>query len=120
MNKLLTSYILFSLILGAFYPSTIAAQQYAWTQKASLPASPRYEAVAFTIAGKGYYGTGANFSISTVFNDFWEYDPALNAWSQKASVPGSFRYGAVGFEINGRGYVGTGWTANSTQLFDFY
>ena len=48
--------------------------------------------IAFSIAGKGYLGTGntgAPGSINDVQKDFWMYDPAINVWTQKADFGGS-------------------------------
>ncbi|MDR3094058.1 MAG: hypothetical protein LBU62_05385, partial [Bacteroidales bacterium] len=42
----------------------------------SLPVGKgRYQAVGFSVGGKGYIGTGWN-GDETVMKDFWEYDPA--------------------------------------------
>ena len=75
--------------------------------------SPRNLAVAFTINGKGYVGSG--FDSTNALSDFWQYDPAANAWSQVASMGDAAsgpqpRYSAVAFGIDaaGYGYVGTG------------
>jgi len=84
-----------------------------WAQVADLPASVRRNAVGFAINNKGYVGTGmdmaeASMSGSTTLNDFWEYDPALNAWTQKANYPGGFGFGvyfATAFVSGSKGYV---------------
>jgi N-acetylneuraminic acid mutarotase len=86
-----------------------------WTRKANQPdplgLGGRDGAVAFSIGNKGYFGTGGNnqnFNSPSVFNDFWEYDPATDTWTQKASFGGTARQNAVGFSIGSFGYVGTG------------
>ncbi|MBK7035807.1 MAG: hypothetical protein IPH42_05565 [Bacteroidetes bacterium] len=66
----------------------------------------RYGATAFSIAGKGYVGCGADEDYYR--NDFYEYDPQTNIWKQIADFPGSPRFNAVGLEILGRGFVGLG------------
>jgi hypothetical protein len=76
-----------------------------WTQKANFGGTARYGAVALTIGGKGYIGTGRD---ATRKNDFWEYDPATNSWAQKANFGGTARYFATGFTIGAKGYIGTG------------
>lgn len=48
----------------------------AWTQKTDFGNTARQAAVGFTIAGKGYVGTGWNGSSYT--KDFWEYDSGLD------------------------------------------
>lgn len=88
------------------------AEKNTWTQRASLPdaAAGRSSAVAFSISGKGYVGTGYNGTVS--LNDFYEYDPAANAWTAKAAFPGTARYGAVGFAVKTKGYIATGYDGN--------
>ena len=78
-----------------------------WTQKANLPASYRRASFGFELNGKGYVGGGiddAISSIGTIFNQFWMYDPSLNAWSSKANVPFS-AFRSAGISCNGKGYV---------------
>jgi len=75
-------------------------------------------AVAFTIAGKGYVGTG--YDGANRKKDFWQYDPATNVWTQKADFGGTSRYAAVGLSINGKGYIGTGWDGGSRDDFWMY
>jgi N-acetylneuraminic acid mutarotase len=82
-----------------------------WVEVASCTGmAPRNSAVAFTINGKGYVGSG--YDGSNVLSDFWEYDPVVNSWSQKASIGDNDglkpRYDAVAFAINQYGYVSTG------------
>ena len=81
-----------------------------WTQMASFPGQGRELPVSFSIGNKGYVGCG--FDFLSYFNDFWEYDPALNSWSQKASFGGLGRFAAVGFSMNNKGYLGTGGDLN--------
>ena len=77
-----------------------------WFQKASMSATQRGKAVAFSIGTKGYVGTGR---YGNYFNDFWEWDQSTNVWTQKANFGGAARYGAVGFSIGTKGYIGTGY-----------
>lgn len=84
-----------------------------WTQKAQFPGIGRDHAVGFSIGNKGYLGTGTTPATTTqlsgiYLNDFWEYDPTLDAWTQKANVPDSARTNAVGISLNGKGYLGLG------------
>jgi len=87
-----------------------------WTQKAGMNFGRIY-AVSFSIGNKGYVGTGFNASTAYM-NDFWEYDPIVNAWTQKANFAGGGRYGATGFSIGNKGYLGTGY--NGTYRNDFW
>ena len=97
-----------------------------WTQKASLGTSDsmgiaalgRVGAVAFSIGGKGYVGTGINQGYA--LSDFWEYDPVLDSWTQKANFGGGIRYGAVCFTIGNKAYVGTGADALGGFYKDFW
>ncbi len=77
-----------------------------WIKKTNFGGTGREAAVGFSIANKGYIGTGWD---GTPFkNDFWEFDPASNAWTQKQNFSGTARYAAVGFSIANKGYIGTG------------
>lgn len=78
-----------------------------WTKKADFTGLKRARAVAFSINGKGYIGTGVD-TTDVVRKDFWEYDPTLNTWTQKADIDGVARRNAIAFSINDKGYVGTG------------
>ena len=87
-----------------------------WEQKIIPQFLSRWNAVAFVINGKGYFGSG-NLAPSKVgtpiaANDFYEYDPVQDTWTIKNAIGPTGRYGAVGFSINNKGYVGLG--ANST------
>ena len=87
---------------------------HSWTQKNSFPVSGRWDASAFTINGRGYYGFGID-SANNYHNDFWEYDPGLDSWQQIADFPGNQRYQGVSFSIGNFGYAGTG-----LVMLDFY
>jgi hypothetical protein len=90
-----------------------------WVQKANFGGAARYRAVGFSIGSKGYMGTGfTGFDVSSVKNDFWEYDPTGNSWTQKANFGGGVRANAVGFSIGSKGYIGTG--SNSGFKNDFW
>src|SRR5262249_603688 len=79
-----------------------------WTRKANFPGGfGRYASTGFSIGGKGYLGTGYDFTLGHQ-RDLWEYDPITNAWTQKADIQGVARGAAVAFAINGKGYLGTG------------
>lgn len=78
-----------------------------WTKKNNFTGLKRERAVAFSINGKGYIGTGVD-TADVVKKDFWEYDPNTDTWTQIADLIGVERRNAVGFAINDKGYVGTG------------
>jgi N-acetylneuraminic acid mutarotase len=93
-----------------------------WTAKANFPTVGRDQPVFFTIANKGYVGTGNTnpSSAASVKSDFWEYDPATNKWSAKADFPSISRCRAFGFAIGNKGYLGGGEDLNVNKLADFY
>ncbi|MBN2424978.1 MAG: hypothetical protein JXR46_11600 [Calditrichaceae bacterium] len=88
-----------------------------WIEFSDFEGVPRSDAVAFSIGGKGYIGTG--YDGSDRLNDFWEFDPKINSWTKKADFPGAPRNGAVGFATDTKGYIGTGYDG-SNKLNDFY
>jgi N-acetylneuraminic acid mutarotase len=99
-----------------------------WTQKANLLGSPRRDAVAFSVDGKGYVGTGIDADEALGANklkDFWAYDPALNTWTQVADYPGVGGLGlyfATAFDLDGKGYVccgKAGPNSYSNQLWEY-
>jgi len=65
-------------------PKTFMIQDI-WTQKSAFGGTPRANAVAFTVDGKGYMGMGNN--TTDYLYDLWEYDPDLDTWTQKADFP---------------------------------
>jgi hypothetical protein len=97
-----------------FWQLSLYGSNCTWFQVATaMNMIPRYSAVAFSVGGQGYVGTGTNGTIA--FSDFWHYDPAVNRWNQVSSIGDvlngpSPRFDAVAFGIEsvGYGYVGTG------------
>lgn len=111
-------FIIFPIALAAMFSLTSFGQG-TWMQKANFGGSARYGAVAFTIEGKGYIGTGA--SIDNGGKDWWEYDSETDTWTQKADlidINGEGRTNAVAFAIDNYGYVGTGYSID--VLNDFW
>ncbi|MDP4236397.1 MAG: kelch repeat-containing protein, partial [Bacteroidota bacterium] len=98
------------------------AQKGSWTRKADLPGVGQNRAFSFSfsIAGKGYIGTGTDSGVSILKSDLWEYDPSLNSWIQKADFPGGDRDGLGVFVVNGKAYVGGGADAALNVYSDFY
>jgi N-acetylneuraminic acid mutarotase len=102
-----------------------------WIQKADFGGGLRYNEVGFVIGNKGYVGTGSYRSSprvpATYYNDFWEYDPAIDTWTRKANVPmppgepeWKGRTNATGISIGNKGYVGLGVHYYDTRLKDWY
>ncbi|TAL57795.1 MAG: hypothetical protein EPN85_13195, partial [Bacteroidetes bacterium] len=102
-----------------FFPFCEAFSQFIWIQKASVPATGRFDAVGFSIGKKGYIGTGLTGTTwsSPSLNDFWEWDKASDVWTQKADYGGGADYAAVGFSIGAKGYIGTG---GNNAMADFW
>ena len=85
--------------------------QYSWNPCQSFPGGGRLDAVAFSLNGKGYIGTGMKdeeFETDKYFSDFWEYDPQSDTWTRINDLPGNPRAGATAMKINGNVYVGLG------------
>jgi N-acetylneuraminic acid mutarotase len=93
-----------------------------WSAKADFPSEGRDQPVFFTIANKGYVGTGNTIpsSAESVKSDFWEYDPATNKWAAKEDFPTRARCRAFGFAIGNKGYLGGGEDLNVNKLSDFF
>ncbi|MCK9206282.1 MAG: galactose oxidase [Salinivirgaceae bacterium] len=91
-----------------------------WTEGSEFEASPRANAVYFTIDNKLYLMGG--YDGDDYFNDTWEYDPDKNWWKKMENFPGTPRTAAVGFSLdNKRGYIGTGYNGDSdVVLKDFW
>ncbi len=112
------SVVFFALLLITV--SSIRAQG-TWLQVSAIPLmGGRTSAVAFSISGKGYMGTGIDGTFG-YFQDLWEYDPISGTWTQKADFGGGPRAYATGFSIGNYGYIGTGENDNNaTLLNDFW
>ena len=80
-----------------------------------FPGESRAGAVAFSIGGKGYVGTGFSENAYRL-SDFYEFDP-VTGWKQVTNI-GYARAGAHAFVANGYGYVCFGDGANDVQKFD--
>jgi hypothetical protein len=89
-----------------FYRYSFASNN--WTRLNDFPGKPRDGAVAFTLNGKGYMGTGRNYREGAYLTDLWEYDPALDQWTARTGFPGTGRYMGVAFTLGGKGFVGLG------------
>ncbi|MBL1280349.1 MAG: T9SS type A sorting domain-containing protein [Fluviicola sp.] len=77
-----------------------------WTQKADFIGEARRSAVAFTINGLAFVGTG--ISINGLKKDMYKYNSFTNSWIQMNDFGGSARQQAVGFSMDNLGYIGTG------------
>jgi hypothetical protein len=107
-----------------------------WRPVASLPLqkSPvavienlgRYEAVAFTVGGYAYVGSGQYGALA--LRDFWRFQPPalensfMGEWQQVAFLPpeAKARYQAAAFAIGEKGYVGSGYNPTEGYLKDWW
>lgn len=93
-----------------------------------IPIGCLKDAVSFSIAGKGYIGTGRKEDDGFRLRTFWEYTPEGNIWERLEGAqffPSLGRSNAVAFTIEntayvGTGRVGTGTGTNTRQENDFY
>lgn len=97
-----------------FDPTRPAGSQWSASAVTELPSVGRREAVAFSLNGKGYVGTGLADG-SQALKDFWCYDPGSNTWTV-SNFNGEIRLGAVAFVLGDKAVVclGTG-SANGTS-----
>ena len=83
-----------------------------WTERAPFRGKARSSGVAFTLAGKGYFGTGfvegGSAITSTRYADLWQYDPGIDRWTRVADLPTGSLSGGVSFSIGEFGFVGSG------------
>lgn len=95
-----------------------------WQQKSSFTPGSRYGAFSFSIGQKGYVGSGViqNGTTINLINDFWEYDPLMDAWTQKATLPATGRVSAATFVALNAGFVTTGYNLvthlNDNWMYD--
>ena len=89
-----------------------------WTAKANVGPTNRQEASGFALNGKGYIGTGDDFSSGNNFQDMWEYDVPTNTWIQIEDFEGTARRYLSALVLNGYAYAGLG--TNGTNFKDFW
>jgi N-acetylneuraminic acid mutarotase len=89
-----------------------AAAAGSWAQVASFIGAPRSKGIGFNTGGLGYVGTGLANDGTTVYADFYQYNPNSNSWAvvdslfnDSASFP---RYDAASFSFDTAAYVMTG------------
>lgn len=99
----------------------VACPSNSWLQRANLGGLARSRSFGFSINNKGYIGGGLN-TLSSLQEDFWEYNTTTNIWTQKANFGGGINSDSVAFAINGKGYVVTGadgvWSTNDTWEYN--
>lgn len=89
-----------------------------WEKIEDFPGEERRDAIAFTLDGYGYVGTGRG-DKDLLFKDFYRFDPKTNTWDkQDLGFIGDSRYGGLAFVIDGAAYVclGSGASAYVTDV----
>ena len=82
-----------------------------WSQKDDLPGPSRHHPFYFGIEGIAYVGFGHGDNVNgnlSVYNDFYQFDPATDEWTQLNDFPGEARVAGTQFDYNGKGYVLSG------------
>ncbi|HVX51710.1 MAG TPA: kelch repeat-containing protein, partial [Chitinophagaceae bacterium] len=111
--------LLFYLVL--FAGVQVFGQGDSWKKITSVPGcTARTYSVAFSINGKGYYGTGIDSVTNKENSDIWMYDSGQDSWTQVASLPvksGASVYNvgrsaASAFTVNDMGYVVGGYSSD--------
>ncbi len=77
-----------------------------WTEISSFPGTGRFEAISYTIKGKGFLGLGRHDNKN--ISDFWSYDPTSDTWDFSFNFPTGQRSKAISFTYNNKIYVGLG------------
>jgi len=91
-----------------------------WSAMASMPVgNERQYATAFSYNSYGYILGGINCS-NVCLNDFWRYDPLMDAWLNLPAFPGTARQGMSHFIIKDKVYVTGGKLTNGTILNDVW
>ncbi|HEY4788284.1 MAG TPA: IPT/TIG domain-containing protein [Bacteroidales bacterium] len=73
-----------------------------WNPRIEFPGHQRYNAIGFSMLGKGYVGLGYDNSY-LLYKDLYEYDPAVDLWIKKADFPGNLSYfKPISFVINNK------------------
>lgn len=104
-------------IYNDFWVYDLKNQQWEDTPlKFAFPGEARGNAVAFSINGKGYVGTGMN-EKNLPLKDFYEFDPQTG-WT-KIAFPGDKRMAATAFVIEKYAYVGLG-NSGEEAITDFW
>lgn len=98
-----------------FDPAQPQGSQWKKTPATTLPGEGRWGAVAFSLGGKRYVGTGFAEG-SRVLRDMWEYDPATDEWQETAFI-GDSRGGAVAFVVDGKAVVCLGSSSMSSSSY---
>ncbi len=94
-----------------------------WQQKASYPGGTLYYTTSFAIDNLGYTGGGGIKTSAGVyiFNDeFYRYDPVIDAWTSIAPYPGGELSGMTSIVLDQKAIVGSGNSNNGFTSGNFF
>lgn len=74
-----------------------------WTQLDDFIGTARYNAVGFSIGGRGYVGTG--YDGTYYRSDFYSFNPETGDWTETASFKGGKREDALAVVYQGKAYL---------------
>lgn len=87
-----------------------------WTKIEPLPGGGRYDALAFSIGGYGYVGTGASSPYAT-YKDLWRYKPG-EGWERQANVGPFNRNSSFAFVSDNKAFIGLGFLTAEISIMD--
>lgn len=79
-----------------------------WTKKADFPGRDRFNGIAFSVDGKGYYGAGQAKDAVAGLRDIWQYDSGADKWGKFADFPGTGNVRLIANTIADKVYIGLG------------
>lgn len=82
-----------------------------WEQKPDFPSYARHHPFYFSIGEMVYVGFGhgsESVSGSTIYNDFYQFDPQNDTWKRMEDFPAEQRVAGTQFSLDGKGYVLSG------------
>lgn len=78
-----------------------------------------YGGASGATSNKIYVGCGNNAHLSTMYRDWYEYDPVNDAWTRKADYPGTPNHNIRGFGTPSTIYVGLGFGLECIEFFKY-
>jgi hypothetical protein len=85
-----------------------------WIKKADFPGRDRFNGIAFSVDGKGYYGAGESKEVIAGLRDLWQYNPEEDKWEKFADFPGAGSVRLIANTIGDKVYMGLGFGLNAS------
>ena len=103
-----------------FYRYDSSVSENSWLEIATPDdLEARYEAVAFSLNGKGYLVGGLLADRDRdALDDVWQYDPGNDSWKKKNPFPAHFS-GGISIYNNNRVFVGFGDASDTRILWEY-